>query len=42
MPRRLQMNFLSTEVRFSNLDDPDEIFYLNLSLRLLEQEAEKN
>lgn len=26
----------------SNLDDPDEIFYLNLSLRLLEQEAEKN
>lgn len=26
----------------SNLDDPDEIFYLNLSLRLLEQEEEKN
>lgn len=26
----------------SNLDDPDEIFYLNLSLRLLEQDAEKN
>ena len=26
----------------SGLDDPEEIFYLNLSFRLLEQEEEKN
>jgi DNA-binding PucR family transcriptional regulator len=29
------------EILQSDLDDPDELFYLELSLRLLEQEEEK-